>query len=362
MNEKQHSVTPPSSMNIFINCPAALKLSEGFEDKSGPAAEEGTEAHALCEFLIRSELGEEVEDPIPSMNYYTPEMMDHAECYKNFVLDKLREAKREDPEVLMAIEERVDFSKWTDTESFGTADCIIVTDTTIRIIDFKYGFVEVDAKNNAQMLCYALGALEKYGFFYSHIEHIEMTIYQPRKFNESTWMISKDELLEWGENVLHPAIEEALSGKANAHAGDHCRYCRARFRCEERASYNLALEEKMETPVALLSDEDIEDVLNRADAIRQWVSDIEEYALNLAISGKNWKGFELGTTTTKRRYSDEFEVARVVRNAGFDPYETKVMPISAMTKMLGKKRFEDIVGPYVMKPEGKPKLVKRKEN
>ena len=61
MNEKQHSVTPPSSMNIFINCPAALKLSEGFEDKSGPAAEEGTEAHALCEFLIRSELGEEVD-------------------------------------------------------------------------------------------------------------------------------------------------------------------------------------------------------------------------------------------------------------------------------------------------------------
>ena len=89
---------------------------------------------------------------------------------------------------------------------------------------------------------------------------------------------------------------------------------------------------------------------------------IEEYALNLAISGKTWKGFELGTTTTKRRYSDEFEVARVVRNAGFDPYETKVMPISAMTKMLGKKRFDDIVGPYVMKPEGKPKLVKRKEN
>ena len=42
MTEKQHSVTPPSSMNIFINCPAALKLSEGFEDKSGPAAEEGT--------------------------------------------------------------------------------------------------------------------------------------------------------------------------------------------------------------------------------------------------------------------------------------------------------------------------------
>ena len=111
MNEKQHSVTPPSSMNIFINCPAALKLSEGFEDKSGPAAEEGTEAHALCEFLIRSELGEEVEDPIPSMNYYTPEMMDHAECYKNFVLDKLREAKREDPEVMMAIEERVDLGK-----------------------------------------------------------------------------------------------------------------------------------------------------------------------------------------------------------------------------------------------------------
>ena len=359
---ERHALLSPSKAHITIPCPASLKLSEGIDDKPGVAAKEGTEAHALCEYLLRKAFGEDVKDPVPTMQYYTPEMMDHCMSYVNHVTGVMREALLEDPEAILAIEEMVDFSKWTDVESFGTADCLIITNRTIHVIDFKYGYNLVEAKENPQMMCYALGALQKYGFFYD-AEFIDMTIFQPRKFNVSNWVTTKEELLKWATETLQPAVEEAVSGKAKPHAGEHCRYCPARHLCEERATYHLALEEKMETPVAMLTDEDIESVLNRADDLRRWVADVEEYALNLAVTGgKKWKGFTVGQSTTRRKYSDENEVAKAVQDAGFDPYEKRLIGIPQMKKLLGKELYEEILAPYIVKPEGKPKLIKVKED
>ena len=118
-----------------------------------------------------------------------------------FVIEGLSKTHCSDP--LILIEEKLDFSKWVP-EGFGTGDCVIIADDVLHIIDFKYGLgVLVDAEENPQMMCYALGALDTYEYLYN-IQTIRMTIFQPRRDNISTYEISRDDLMKWAEEILKP--------------------------------------------------------------------------------------------------------------------------------------------------------------
>lgn len=87
------------------------------------------------------------------------------------------------------------------------------------------------------------------------------------------------------------------------------------------------------------------------------VGDIKEYALQQAISGKEWPGWKLVEGRSNRRYTSEDAVSKAVKAAGFDPYEKKLLGITAMQKLLGKSRFEELLAAYIEKPQGKPTLV-----
>ncbi len=108
---------------------------------------------------------------------------------------------------------------------------------------------------------------------------------------------------------------------------------------------------------ALLDDAEIADILGKVDVLTSWAADVKEYALQQAVSGKQWFGWKLVEGRSNRRYTDEAAVTQAVTNAGFDPYERKVLGITAMQKMLGKSRFEELLAPYIEKPQGKPTLV-----
>ena len=58
-----------------------------------------------------------------------------------------------------------------------------------------------------------------------------------------------------------------------------------------------------------------------------------------------------------RKYTDEEKVAAAVEKTGHNPYEKKLLGITAMTRLLGKKQFQDVLGDLVHKPAGKPTLV-----
>jgi len=88
------------------------------------------------------------------------------------------------------------------------------------------------------MMCYALGALEAFDDLYD-INRIEMTIFQPRRNNVSTAVISKTDLLAWAENILAPTAKLASEGKGEFKAGDHCQFCKVKATCRKRAEYNL---------------------------------------------------------------------------------------------------------------------------
>ena len=356
MPPKAHALLSASSSHRWIHCPPSARLSENYEDKGSDYAAEGTDAHTLCEHRLRQALGMESEDPTENLTWFNEEMDDCATGYAAYVLEQIESAKQACLDPIVLIEQRVDFSRWVES-GFGTADCILITDGTLQVCDYKHGRgILVEADENPQMMCYALGALELFDGIYD-IRTVSMTIYQPRRDNVSTYTLPKEKLYHWADTVLKPTADLAFAGNGNFLCGEWCGFCKAKYDCRARAETNLDLARYDFKVPPLLEDEEVEEILARVDELVAWAADIKEYALQQAISGKEWTNYKLVEGRSNRRYTDETAVAQVVSQAGFDPYEYKVLSVTALQKLLGKPRFEDLLSPYIEKPQGKPTLV-----
>lgn len=352
----KHAKLSASSSARWLACPPSVKLSAGFPDKESTYALEGTDAHELCEYLLRKALGEAPADPRENLTFYNAEMQSAAEGYMAFVMEHVAEARRKCKDAKVMVEQRLDYSDFVP-EGFGTGDCVILADGKLFIIDFKYGLgVLVSADHNSQMMCYALGALQMFGALYD-ITSVSLNIYQPRRQNISTFEISKDDLLAWGQKVLKPTAELAMKGEGEFKAGPHCRFCKAKAVCRKRAEYNLEMARYDFKMPDVLGDDEIAAVLQRADELAAWAEEIKRYALKKAIGGTAYAGFKVVEGRSVRKYTSEADVVKAVIAEGLNPYEKKVLGITAMTALLGKKRFKEILGNLIYKPPGKPVLV-----
>lgn len=350
-----HAVLSASSSHRWLECPPSAKLNAVAADTVSEYAAQGTDAHSLCEYKVLKSLGKKAKDPTDSLSYYDQEMSDCADSYEQYVSEQVAKAKESCNDPIVLVEQRLDFSKWVP-EGFGTGDCVIVADETLTIIDFKYGSILISAAKNPQLMCYALGALQLFDGIYD-INKVSMTIFQPRREHISTYEITKEELLEWAENTLAPTAQLAARGVGKFKAGDHCRFCKVKATCRKRAEYNLELARYDFEMPAKLEDDEIEAILSKVDELIAWGSDIKEYALREAVNGKQWNDWKVVEGRSNRKYTNETAVADTVKKAGYDPYEHKVLGITAMTKLLGKTKFEKLLGGFIEKPQGKPTLV-----
>jgi len=352
----KHAILSPSASNIWLRCTRSPRMCEDLPDQQTDYARQGTQAHSLCQYKLEKALGYDVRDPREELDLLDEEMESCSDDYVQFVMQLLSEMRQTCSDPVILIEQRLDFSEWVP-EGFGYGDCILVADGAMHVIDFKYGEgVLVDAKDNSQMMCYALGAINLLDNLYD-ISSVSMTIFQPRRENVSTWTQDKFELLGWADTVLKPAADLAYKGEGTFCAGEHCRFCRARATCRARAEYNLELARYDFAMPDTLEDDEISAILSKIDSLTSWAADIREYALSQALSGKHFEGFKVVNGRSVRRYTSETDVAKAVSDAGFDPYERSILGITAMTKLLGKRRFEEILGQFVTKAPGKPTLV-----
>lgn len=356
MSPKGHAILSASSSDRRLHCPPSARLCETYKDKGSNYAAEGSDAHSLCEYKLRKALGMKATDPTKNLDWYNDEMDDCANGYVCFIMELLEEVKQTCSDPVVLIEQRVDFSRWVE-QGFGTSDAILISDGTMHVIDYKHGLgILVSAEDNPQMKCYALGALELFDDIYD-IDTVSMTIYQPRRQNVSTYEVSKDDLYQWTDEVLKPTADLAFAGDGNFLCGEWCGFCKAKHECRARAEANLLLAQHDFKLPPLLEDSEIEVILSRVDELVSWANDIKEYALQQAISGKEWTGWKLVEGRSNCRYTNEDAVSKAVEAAGFDPYEKKLLGITAMQKLLGKARFEELLAAYIEKPQGKPTLV-----
>lgn len=357
MPPEVHSVLGASAADRWMNCTPSAQLTAGMKDEATTFAAEGTAAHALCEWKVRKALKMRA-GRRPTSDYWTDEMEEFTDDYRDFIMDLVGQAKLTCKDPVTLIEQHLDFSCYVP-DGFGTGDFLLVADRELNVVDFKYGRgVAVYADHNPQMMLYALGALNLFDCLYD-IEQVTMTIFQPRLSSISTWTISAEELYKWAEEVLKPKAELAAKGEGEFISGSWCRFCKARNTCRARAESFLELAKMEFQPPALLSDEEVAEVMEKAAELSKWASDVMAYAQAEAIeNGKHWNGYKLVEGRSTRRFIDEKKVEEAAKGAGYtDIYNKSLITLTAFEKLMGKDTFKEVLGSYVTKPAGKLTLV-----
>ncbi|MDD8037001.1 MAG: DUF2800 domain-containing protein [Thomasclavelia ramosa] len=368
-SQRDHALLSASGASRWLKCPPSARLEDELPDTTSEFAKEGTVAHEVCEILLRKHLGLIAKatatkniNKLKKDKLFDAEMLGHANDYIDYITEKV---KSDDAAVL--VEEQLDFSKFVP-EGFGTGDCIIVQDGVLTIIDFKYGKgVSVSAEDNPQMKLYALGAVEMFGFIYE-FDKVEMCIFQPRINNISESVETVEELIRWGNGVIIPAAKLAFEGKGQFCAGDHCRFCKLRNKCKCLADYCLETVKKdeFEDPdgkldKSLLAPEDIAMIIGRMKAVQNWLKDVESYAINGVLDGTlEVPGYKVVEGRSNRAYTDQGKVVTALTANGYPEsvlFEKKLLSITAMEKVVGKKNFNTLLADLIEKPKGKPTIV-----
>jgi hypothetical protein len=366
---RKHAILSASGSERWLACPPSARLEQEFESTTSQYAEEGRFAHSLAELHLGQFLGKctsQTKDKLltemQKNDFYSQEMEDYIQVYVDLAIEKINAARAKSEDAIIFLEQRLDFSPWVP-EGFGTGDLVLVSDGVVEVVDLKYGKgVPVSAIGNTQMRLYGLGAYQMLDMLYD-IQTVKMTIVQPRLDNISTEELSSKELLTWGSETVKPIADLAFEGKGEFVAGEHCRFCRARYTCRARAEANLELAKYDFQDPPLLEDEEIPEILGRADDLARWAKDIQTYALEQARDhGKKWPGWKLVEGRSNRKYVDGDAVAGALREAGYDEetiFEKVLLGITKMEKALGKKKFAELLedADLVVKPPGRPTLV-----
>lgn len=351
----QHALLSASSAHRWLRCPPSALAVDGVAETPSDAALQGTAAHALAEYKLLRLLKRRAKRP--TSEWIDEEMEGHTDDYVQFVAQHLESAREHcgDPQVY--VEQRLDYSHIAP-DSFGTGDCVIVAEPTLQVIDLKYGMgVEVSPVENPQLMLYGLGALAAFDALYN-IEEVALSIFQPRRANVETWTIPVNELIAWGENTVKPIAALAARGEGEYAAGPWCQFCRIAPTCRARAESNLALARHEFAPPAELSIAEVADVLAKIPELKAWATDVEAWALARAQAGTQIPGFKVVAGRSIRKYTDEAAVAEAAKAAGYsDIWDRRLIGITAMERLMGKKTFTEVLGDLVVRPEGKPTLV-----
>ena len=378
----KHALLSASSASRWLVCTAAPRFEEDLPESTSEYAEEGRLAHAIGELKVtkkctpmstrtyNTRLNKLKKDPL-----YTPEMDKTTDLYLEHITEQVMAY---DTAPTVAVEVQVDFSDYVP-EGFGTCDCCIIGGDLLSIVDYKHGKgVPVSAEGNPQMRLYALGALHRYApVFGDTIKRVRMTIDQPRLDSYTTDEITVDELRAWGESIK-PIAQKAFSGLGEFVPGDHCRFCRGKAQCRARANINTALEDFKDCvplgrspamqadydttgfkPMNALTDAEIGDLLERGAHLVQWYKDLEAYATEALLAGKEIPGWKLVAGRSIRIFTDQDAAIQAVIAAGYDEalvYDRKPKTLSELEKLMGKAEFAEKIGGYVTKPLGKPTL------
>jgi len=361
-----HALLGPSSAKRWMTCTPSARLGEGIPEQDSDYAKEGTLAHRIGELLLRRRWeGADVAAPLTEAQadpIYSVSMEEHLEAYAAYIEECMAEAKTRCADPRIFIEQTVRYEEYVP-EGFGTSDALIVSDGLLEVIDLKYGKgIPVSAEENPQMRIYALGCYLALGWAYE-IDTVRMHIFQPRLDNISTDTLPLSDLLAWAEQELRPKAALAWEGKGDFHPGEEtCRWCRAAPRCRANRDYQLELARKEFADPPLLDNDEIAEVMARLPALLAWADRVKAFALDAALNrGEQFPGFKVVEGRSNRKYTDEDAIAARLRKAGFkvaDIYKPReLLGLTAMEKLVGKKKLGELAGAYIIKPEGAPTLV-----
>ena len=146
-SERSHALLSASGASRWINCTPSARLEDEYGEKStSEFAREGTLAHEIAELYLKLDVLGEIDNEDFEVfisekmadDKFNDEMLDMVPIYVDYCADEYKAASTESKLAVIEIEQKLDLTEFVP-ESFGTADCIIIKDDVMEVIDWKYG-------------------------------------------------------------------------------------------------------------------------------------------------------------------------------------------------------------------------------
>lgn len=343
-NNDVHALLSPSGAKKWLSCAASLACEKDIPNTSGKAAVLGTAMHTIAEVHLNAyirgtalplerEVGAYVLDegkgqikalisPMKGAVLITADMIEQVRKYTDYckaIIDVATYAKLEmrvnltqvlHPGYKVPVDGEEDEEDGEDDlETFGTADLVAVqelanTDEHMLIIgDLKTGRHRVEAKENKQLMLYALGVYRRLKRRYN-ITVVRLVIFQPYAGGASERDISVEGLelfAKFAQKRALLALDAYFRGKKNLKASDFrpsvdgCQWCRFSEQCAVRAkTVNSALAEELEDDFALeLTPEQLVAEYEKLPLLRQHIDKVEKAMAAALHSGKKVPGYKL---------------------------------------------------------------------
>lgn len=365
----------PSSSHSWLKCPYSAIARDIIPDRSSVYAETGTVAHELCEIKLKlyfkqitpEEFAEKLEH-IQANPLYTADMLSNSETY----LQAVRELSIEyyETEPIAYIEQRVTYEDLCGEDGFGTSDCILLGGDTLTVVDYKNGQgVAVSAKNNPQMRLYAYGALHSVVMpFLYDIKKIVMCIVQPNINMVTTDVISKEDLIDWAEATVKPAVAKIQSGCRDRIPGKWCKdgFCPNFVQCTAWREKFAAVYADYQTEykgieVDTLDFDELGALYTKTQELSSWLKKLDKKVETLLKDGAPVKGWKLVAGRSSRVFTDvdkAYDVLSEATKLDKEMFYSRVpLGITEASKLVGKKVFDATCAPYMTKSQGKPAVV-----
>lgn len=345
-----HSHIGPSSAERWVACPGSVKLVAALPPMPGEEADyrvEGTLAHDLLEACLTDGLEAwAVEDQCTDPDMVVA-LTTSLASIRALIEQVSIAAEGEKPEVFTEVMVSV---PWLHPDLFGTLDIGLYWPefNHVVVIDFKYGAgVWVDAKDNPQVLLYLAGFLEEIRMFSPDVyPSMEGFILQPRMGGgnlRSTGTMTGQDVVQWVQDHLQPAISLAGQQEAPFAAGEHCRWCPAVTCCPVAREYASVVvgNEKDLTPTQIY------DGMNRASFLRLYAKRLENEAFSRLMRGVDVPGYKLVLKRVDRQWVPGAE-KDLVAALGPRAYTQKLVSPAEVDR-LGMKDFTKA---FAVTPDG----------
>ena len=197
--------------------------------------------------------------------------------------------------------------------AFGTCDILAKgRDDLVVLLDYKFGFNEVSAVRNSQLLFYAAAALEdaEYDdlFTGSDTQPVVLGIIQPNVGGAlRTWETTVGYIRKFAGGLML-AVEMSTLPDIKPNAGDWCKYCPKAATCPAHitsAQATLRLNEE-----GIL---DLTTALGLAQQLEPWVKSVYKLAHEQLERGDSVEGWKLVQKRARRAWVDEADVMDKVR-------------------------------------------------
>lgn len=329
-NNDVHALLSPSGAKKWLTCSASLACEKDIPNTSGKAAVTGTACHTISEIHLNQyikgtalplarEVGAYVLDegkgqikalisPMKGAVLITADMIEQVRKYTDYCKAII------DVATYVKLEMRVNLTEvlhpgYEGVETFGTADLVAVqelanTEEHMLIIgDLKTGRHRVEAKENKQLMLYALGVYRRLKRRYN-IKNIRLVIFQPYAGGASEWDISVEGLelfAKFAQKRALLALDAYYRGKKNLKASDFrpsvdgCQWCRFSEQCAARTkTVNSVLAQELEDDFALeLTPEQLVAEYEKLPLLRQHIDKVEKAMAAALHSGKKVPGYKL---------------------------------------------------------------------